>query len=187
MGKGIGGHQRAYEGRTNVWLTPPDLLAALGEFDLDPCAVSEPRPWPTAKKHYVEEQDGLSLPWENKDRIFLNPPYGPHVGKWLDKLATHGNGIALIFARTETEAFHRYVWERASALFFFEGRLFFHRPDGQRAKHNGGAPSVLVAYDSLKEMDGPNERTLRLLEGYNGAFVSLRDREKQQFDVFDLD
>lgn len=166
--KGIGGHQKAYEGRTNVWLTPPTLLEALGEFDLDPCAAPEPRPWPTAKKHYVEKDDGLLQTWEG--RVFLNPPYGPHVGKWLDKLANHGNGIALIFARTETEAFHRQVWEKASALFFLEGRLFFHHPDGTRAKHNGGAPSVLVAYD--KNTQGLNQQTLKELTT-PGAFIRL--------------
>ncbi|MDG4853840.1 MULTISPECIES: hypothetical protein [unclassified Mesorhizobium] len=42
----IGSHQSAAAG-TDVWLTPPALLAALGgaeSFDLDPCAPLD-RPW----------------------------------------------------------------------------------------------------------------------------------------------
>ena len=35
MGKGIGGHQRAFEGKTDEWLTPPKIIQSLGEFDLD--------------------------------------------------------------------------------------------------------------------------------------------------------
>lgn len=31
-------HQRPVRGATNEWLTPPDLLATLGPFDLDPCS-----------------------------------------------------------------------------------------------------------------------------------------------------
>lgn len=42
--------------------------------------------------------------------------------------------------------FHTYVWERATAVFFFKGRLYFHYPDGTRAAANAGAPSCLVAY-----------------------------------------
>ena len=35
--KGIGGHQSANM-RTEEWLTPPEILKPLGEFDLDPCS-----------------------------------------------------------------------------------------------------------------------------------------------------
>jgi hypothetical protein len=32
-------------------------------------------------------------------------PYGKLATAWLDRLAAHGNGIALVFARTETKMF----------------------------------------------------------------------------------
>jgi len=32
---GIGGHQRAFRGETDVWLTPPEVLKALSPFDLE--------------------------------------------------------------------------------------------------------------------------------------------------------
>jgi hypothetical protein len=133
---------------TEVWLTPPPILEALGPFDLDPCACSEPRPWPTASVHYTRRDNGLHKPWHG--RVFLNPPYGapPIVMPWLARMADHHHGTALIFARTETDAFHEHIWASASAILFLRGRLFFHRPDGTRADHNAGAPSCLVAYGS---------------------------------------
>jgi hypothetical protein len=125
------------------WLTPPEIIEALGKFDLDPCAPII-RPWDTAKKHYTIEDDGLSMDWEG--RVWCNPPYGDQAGKWLKRLADHGNGVALIFARTETKMFFEHIWRRADALLFIEGRLHFHHVNGTRAKGNSGAPSVLVAY-----------------------------------------
>ena len=92
------------------------------------------------------KDDGLSQAWNG--RVWLNPPYGSRTGEWLDKLSEHGTGIALIFARTETETWFRYVWPSASGILFLRGRLYFHHVSGQQAKHNSGAPSALVAYGS---------------------------------------
>jgi hypothetical protein len=141
---GMGGHSLPNEGETNVWLTPPEIIRALGPFDLDPCAAPEPRPWPTAARHVTLPDDGLAKHWEG--RVWLNPPYGGDTVKWMKRLAAHDHGTALIFARTETECWHRAIWPKASAVFFFHGRLFFHRPDGVVADHNAGAPSALIAY-----------------------------------------
>lgn len=162
--KGIGGHQRAYEGKTDEWLTPPEVLATLGRFDLDPCSPIN-RPWPTAERHFTVEDNGLIQRWSG--RVFLNPPYGPETGKWLARLSEHGDGIALIFARTETEMFHRYGWQRADGMLFLQGRLHFHYVDGSRAKANAGGPSVLIAY---------GERNVEALErsGLSGHLVRLQ-------------
>lgn len=142
--KGIGSHQSARMGK-DEWLTPPHILRALGLFDLDPCApVVRLRPWPTARKHYTVEDDGLKHDWDG--RVWCNPPYGLESTAWLRKLATHGNGIALIFARTETRMFFECVWNRAQAVLFIEGRLYFHHVNGEKAEANAGAPSCLVAY-----------------------------------------
>lgn len=131
---------------THVWLTPPEIIAALGAFDLDPCAAPEPRPWATAERMISPPFDGLAIEWQG--RVWLNPPYGQHTAAWLTKLAEHGNGIALVFARTETRMFAESVWPKADALLFLSGRPHFHRPDGTRAKGNSGGPLVLVAYGS---------------------------------------
>lgn len=164
---GMGSHQAHGRG-DRVWLTPPELVKALGPFDLDPC-FGAPRPWATAHQHYgPEDNNGLGgLHGEWRGLVWCNPPYDREAGKWLAKCAEHGNAIALVFARTETEDFHRQVWERASALRFLEGRLFFHHSNGARAAHNGGAPSVLVAYGDAA--------ALRLKSApIKGAFIKLK-------------
>lgn len=140
---GMGSHQSSLADSIE-WLTPPGLHSALGRFDLDPCAAPEPRPWPTAARHITLPDDGLAAPWEG--RVWLNPPYGRETWRWMDRLAHHGCGTALIFARTDTDGFVSTVWQKATAMLFLAGRLTFHRPDGAPADYNGGAPSVLVAY-----------------------------------------
>jgi hypothetical protein len=141
---GMGSHQSARM-QKDEWLTPPEIVKALGPFDLDPCAPII-RPWDTAAKHFTIEDDGLSRDWTAYEFVWLNPPYGKHTGTWLEKLVEHGNGIALIFARVETADWHNWIWPKAHAVFFPEGRLFFHHASGRRAKDNSGAPSAFVAY-----------------------------------------
>lgn len=152
--KGIGSHQSARM-KKDEWLTPPSIIHACGEFDLDPCAPID-RPWEMAKNHFTINDNGLQKEW--KGRVWCNPPYGLEAEKWLRKLANHKNGIALIFARTETRMFFNQVWSRANAVFFFKGRLYFHHVDGSRSSANAGAPSCLIAYGEnnakvLKELD----------------------------------
>jgi len=154
------------------WLTPPSIIEALGSFDLDPCAPVK-RPWDTAKRHLTMEDDGLNHPWSG--RVWLNPPYGKETGKWLEKLADHGNGIALIFSRTETTMFHDYVWSRATSLLFLRGRIHFHHVDGTRAAANAGAPSVLIAY-------GDNNAVAlakAMNQGMAGHYVYNHSRKKE--------
>ena len=140
----MGGHQSA-TALKDEWLTPRHVLAALGSFDLDPCAP-QVRPWDTAARHYTVMDNGLVQPWEG--RVWCNPPYGLEAAQWLARCADHGNAMALIFARTETRMFFDHVWPKAQAVLFLEGRLYFHHVCGRKASANAGAPSVLVAYGS---------------------------------------
>ncbi|HHS84309.1 MAG TPA: adenine methyltransferase [Gammaproteobacteria bacterium] len=141
---GIGGHHSASM-KTDDWLTPPEIIRALEPFDLDPCA-SDNMPWVTGRRQYTRADDGLKQRWVG--RIWLNPPYGKQAAVWLERLAAHSKGTALIFARTETAMFFDHVWPHASALLFIKGRLHFHYPNGTRAPANAGGPSVLIAYGS---------------------------------------
>ena len=160
---GMGSHQ-SHAMLKDEWLTPPEITGALGHFDLDPCAPKNP-PWEIAPNTYNISSNGLMQPWAG--RVWLNPPYGRTTGRWLARLAEHGSGIALIFARTETVMFVSEVWGKATAVMFLYGRLFFHHADGSRAKSNSGAPSVLVAYS---EEDAEIMKT----SGLSGQFVRLK-------------
>ncbi|EHK65949.1 bacteriophage DNA methylase [Achromobacter arsenitoxydans SY8] len=138
----LSSHQSARM-KNDEWLTPPGIVAALGTFDLDPCAP-EVRPWSTAHQHYTVADNGLQQTW--KGRVWCNPPFGREAVKWLRKMAAHGDGVALIPARTETAMFYECVWDAADAVLFIEGRPHFHYVDGTRAPFNSGAPICLVAY-----------------------------------------
>ena len=138
----LSSHQSAVM-KNDEWLTPPEILRALGPFDLDPCSPVH-RPWETAEHHYSVLHDGLSLPW--KGRVWCNPPFGREAVKWLRRMKEHGNGVALIPARTETAMFYETVWGVAAGVLFIKGRPHFHHVDGRRADFNSGAPIALVAY-----------------------------------------
>ena len=149
---------------TDVWLTPPYIIEALGEFDLDPSSPIQ-RHWNTAKKHYTIIDDGLSQEWEG--RVWCNPPYGRETKKWLKKCANHGDAMALIFARTETIMFFDEVWDKASAIFFLKGRLRFYTDQGIQANASAGAPSVLIAY-------GDNNAEILKNCKLEGKYIDLR-------------
>lgn len=142
--KSMGGHQGS-QMKSDEWLTPPWIIERLGPFDLDPCTPLK-RPWNTAREHYSKEinGDGLILPWHG--RVWCNPPYGRFTGHWLEKCSAHRDAIALVFARTETSMFFKWVWPCADALLFMKGRISFYNIDGTIANKNSGAPSVLIAY-----------------------------------------
>lgn len=133
------------EGATDEWWTPAHVFEAIGlEFDLDPCAPALPSaPWIPARRRYSKPDDGLAQPWEG--RVFLNPPYGREAGKWMERLADHGHGIALVFSRTDVKWWHAAV-PRATAVCFIRGRLTFIAGAGQSAPGNSGGPSALIAY-----------------------------------------
>jgi len=125
-----------------TWLTPRAIIEDLGPFDLDPCAAPEPRPWPTARRHIVLPEDGLLMPWEGF--VWMNPPYGRQTYDWMNRLANHGNGIALIFARVETDAFE-VAWKHADAVTFLPKRVEFCRRDGS-VERNAGTGSALIGF-----------------------------------------
>ena len=85
--KGIGSHQSANM-KKDEWLTPPFILDAFPQFDLDPCAPINP-PWEMAKQTFTIEDNGLQKDWFGN--VWCNPPYGLKAAKWLEKLYYHLN------------------------------------------------------------------------------------------------
>jgi hypothetical protein len=136
----LGSHQ-ACVGRSQDHITPKWLIDRLKPFHLDPAAAVV-RPWDCAEVNWTV--DGLIRPWVGL--VWLNPPFDRYiVGKWITKLAAHGNGICLLHARTEAEWFEP-VWQHAAGILFMADRIHFHRPDGSRQPANSGAPPILAAF-----------------------------------------
>ncbi len=163
-------------GKTVEWYTPPEIFKALKlEFDLDPCSPGKDViPWNPAKKHYTATDDGLNQPWYG--RVWLNPPYGSLTRVWLDLLAEHNDGIALVFNRSDTEWFQRYA-QMATAICFIAGRVRFVNSNGEIGD-SPGCGSILIAYgaecaEAVKrsrlgfcvDIDGKYKSELTLFEG----------------------
>ncbi len=128
---------------STTWITPQYILKGLGEFDLDPC-TPETMPWPTAKHRFTEKQDGLKQEWFG--RIWLNPPYGKEAEPFLKKMVEHRYGILLMFSRTETRMFQKYIFNEADAILFLDRKIHFFREDGSKGSNGSGCGSVLAAY-----------------------------------------
>jgi hypothetical protein len=141
--KRLFGNMHGGETGKEEWLTPPEIITRLGDFDLDPCAPVN-RPWDTAKEHYTIRDDGLKQDWHG--RVWLNPPYGNKTDEWMMRMVGHGNGVALTFARTDTAWFQEFVLRQGFAILFIEGRIRFHHVNGTKSKSGAGAPSCLIAY-----------------------------------------
>lgn len=150
------------DGGSDEWLTPRYITDALGPFDIDPCSPGDRRPWDTAATHYSIEDDGLRQEWSG--RVWLNPPYSS-ASRWIARLADHGVGTALIFARTETRMWHEHIWPRATGVLFLKGRVRFCFVSG-RSAGTAAAPSVLVAY-------GQGDADVLASLPIDGAYVSL--------------
>jgi hypothetical protein len=96
----------------------------------------------------------------------MNPPYGKGMEKWIERLKIHGNGIALIFARTETKCFFNHIWDDADAVLFVKGRIKFYNLEGNQMG-TPGAPSIFIAY-------GKNNALALEKSGIAGRFIMLK-------------
>jgi len=132
--------------KTSVeWYTPAEIIRALGNFDLDPCTSDIAYSFnKSANKYYTKEDDGLSKDWFG--RVWLNPPYSqPTITQFMEKMALHNNGIALLYNRSDNQMFHSFIFPVADSIFFIKGRIRFYRPDGTRGEQPG-AGSILIAF-----------------------------------------
>ena len=130
-----------FSSKTDMWATPQGFFNELNrefKFDLDPCASPENA---KCKAYFTREQDGLKQSWEGK-RVFMNPPYGRQIGKWVEKGATGGAAVVvcLLPARTDTRWFHDHIYQKAE-IRFIKGRLKF---GGQT--NSAPFPSMVVVF-----------------------------------------
>ena len=137
------------------WYTPPEVFEAHDVvFDLDPCSPGEGKSFVPAKRHLTIEDDGLATVWPEGDFVWLNPPYGSQTGRWLAKLNEHGNGIALVFARTDVQWFQRLFQDSygsLQAVLFVSGRIRFYQGNTENRGGTPGAGSMLLGFGPRAE------------------------------------
>lgn len=123
------------------WTTPPSVVdrarRVLGTIGLDPCSnpssiVGALVEFELGSADKARDVDGLKPCWCAYDSAFINPPYGNAVATWAAKTAEearHGlEAILLVPSRTDARWFHRSLWESATAIAFFRGRLRHGNP-----------------------------------------------------------
>jgi phage N-6-adenine-methyltransferase len=134
-----------YSSRTDDWATPPDFFERMvrqhGVFDLDVCASPANA---KAKTFFTKEQDGLAQDWPAHGKlVWMNPPYGREIGKWVAKAYEAGQRgcrvVCLLPARTDTAWWHDYCVR--GGVTFLRGRLKFGG-----AKHAAPFPSAVVVF-----------------------------------------
>ena len=124
--------------------TPPLIVDALDcTFDLDPCSPGEGKSFVSAKHHYTINDDGLASKWFGT--VFVNPPSGKHTGIWMRKLAEHGDGIGLVFARTDVRWFQD-IAPKLSAVCFVAAKVKFFRGGMEEQYGTVGAGSMLLGF-----------------------------------------
>lgn len=133
-----------FSSNTPEWSTPQWLYDRLNEihhFTLDPCATPG-----NAKcdKYFTAADDGLSHSWRGYS-VFMNPPYGREIGKWVEKAYNEAQNentkvVALLPARTDTKWFHDYCIR--GDIEFLRGRLKFGN-----SNQSAPFPSMIVIWE----------------------------------------
>ena len=133
-----------FTSKSNEWETPSELFNKLDRefhFTLDPCCTHQNA---KCERYFVIAENGLAQDWSN-DVVFMNPPYGREIGKWVEKAYNESlNGaivVCLIPARTDTAYWHKYIFNKASEIRFLEGRVKF-----VGGKFTAPFPSAVVIY-----------------------------------------
>ena len=136
-----------FSSASDNWATPQAFFDAcnqeFGPFTLDVCAS------PTNAKcdrFFTVSDDGLKQLWDG--RVWMNPPYGRTIGRWMQKAyesSLAGAFVAcLVPARTDTAWWHEYA--ARGRVRFLRGRLRF---GGH--KHGAPFPSALVVFEPARD------------------------------------
>lgn len=177
-------------GKSDEYCTPPEIIKALGgweSFDLDP-ADARTSAFRTARNRFCE--GGLESEWFG--RVWLNPPFNRYQRpKWMAKMAEHNNGIMLVPAACETDAFYKYVWGKASGILFLKGRPHFYKITGERYRANSGCTICLVSYGDENLLSLQNSGlgvTVNDLDVYHShTEILIRDTVRKTHQIIELE
>ena len=127
-----------------------------------------------APHFFTEDDDSLSKDWFGD--VWLNPPFGNELPKFMKKCAEQikrkevRSIMVLIPARTDTKWFHEIVMPHAYLIYLIKGRFNF-RVDNAVEGANAPFPSMLVLYRKHRLPDA-GITTLEVpkeARGFNGS------------------
>lgn len=141
-----------YSSEKTDWETPRSLFEELDKefhFDLDAAASKENT---KCKKFFTKEDNALGQDWYKDGiyNIFINPPYsraltGKFVEKCYKEYKKGATIVALLFSRTDTKWFHKYIYNQPNVeIRFIKGRVKFEL--GGKSLYPAPAPSMIVIF-----------------------------------------
>lgn len=137
-----------WHSRGSDWSTPQDLFDVLNaefHFTLDPCASDWNAKTP---KYYTEADNGLEQNWKNQT-IFMNPPYGKVLNKWMKKAyesaLAGATVVCLVPAATDTLWFHEFALK--GEIRYLRGRPRFVTKEGEWQQTF--SPSIIVIFRGM--------------------------------------
>ena len=140
-----------YSSERTTWRTPMNLFAQLDQefgFTLDAAASRDNA---LCQRFITEEQDALTCDWHELAKggaVWLNPPYGRGVGKWVRKAwleSAKGTVVVMLIpARTDTAYFREWAMQ-AAEIRLIAGRLRF-----QGADNPAPVPSALLVFSRIE-------------------------------------
>lgn len=160
--------------KNDEYLTPPDLVKALGPFSLDPCAaVGQEDVWRTAKVMLTQKTDGLSVPWSRYGRVFLNPPYS-NAKPFIERFVEHRRGIALVSAKSTDSQWAQLLLNECHSAMWLAGRILFWRLGRVKGQWDayeteGKWLSNLIVAASEDDTDILSQLAWRTDDRYSGA------------------
>jgi len=79
-----------FSSKTDLWATPQDFFDKLHAefgFNLDVCATPDNA---KCSRFFTKLDDGLAQEWSGV--VWMNPPYGREIGKWMKKADESARG-----------------------------------------------------------------------------------------------
>jgi phage N-6-adenine-methyltransferase len=122
------------------WGTPQSLFDALNQefcFTLDPCASHENAKVST---YFTKEDDGLLQSWDGHI-VFMNPPFGRDIQKWMEKAyKENATVVCIVPVRTDTRWWHNYCMKAD------EVRLIDHRLKFVGSGNKAPFPTAIIVF-----------------------------------------
>lgn len=135
-----------FTSNSSEWETPQDLYDELNlefRFLLDPCATHDNK---KCDFYMTKDIDGLHESWFGYKSVFMNPPYGREIGKWIKKAYEESQRgcvvVCLLPARTDTRWFHDYCLK--GEIRWIKGRLYHTDQNGKSGR--APFPSMIVIF-----------------------------------------
>ncbi|MBH1941664.1 adenine methyltransferase [Mobilitalea sibirica] len=164
-----------FSSQTDEWATPQEFFDELDkefQFMLDPCATKENH---KCNYYYTKEENGLLKDWSGctvfcnppysksekpckpnckkkkcVERGYHINEYKPGQEDWIKKCYEESRKpnttvVMLLPVRTDTEAFHKYIYGKAKEIRFIKGRLKFGN-----SNNSAPFPSMVVVFSNLE-------------------------------------